>query len=155
MFPSVVTATHTHTHTICYGQDEMACHLHPIICTWNAAVTTAFQSLISFHLGCSYARKKKKKEKWSIDKQLCCQLETWLRWSVACRLGEKKSAGLRPWKVSSGIWTQNLLIISQIHSHCVNEGSTWHSQQVRCLKPSFYSTSYLCCFTQSKSYSSF
>ena len=33
MFPSVVTATHTHT------QDEMACHLHPIICTWDAVTT--------------------------------------------------------------------------------------------------------------------
>ena len=33
MFPSVVTATHTHT------QDEMACNLHPIICTWDAVTT--------------------------------------------------------------------------------------------------------------------
>ena len=24
---------------LCYGQDEMACHLHPILCTWDAVIT--------------------------------------------------------------------------------------------------------------------
>ena len=24
---------------LCYGQDEMACYLHPILCTWDAVVT--------------------------------------------------------------------------------------------------------------------
>ena len=24
---------------VCYGRDEMACHLHPILCTWDAVTT--------------------------------------------------------------------------------------------------------------------
>ena len=39
-----------HTHTICYGQDEMACHLHPIIYAWDA-VTTCTSVTIFFPLG--------------------------------------------------------------------------------------------------------
>lgn len=57
MFPSVVTATHT----ICYGQDEMACHLHPIICIWDA-VTISTPVTIFFPLGVRLCLKKKKKE---------------------------------------------------------------------------------------------
>ena len=45
---------------VCYGQDEIACHLHPILCTCDAV---ALQSPFSFHLGCSQAQKKKKKKK--------------------------------------------------------------------------------------------
>jgi len=36
MFPRV----HTHTHTVCYGQDEMSSHLHPLIFTWDATSFT-------------------------------------------------------------------------------------------------------------------
>ena len=49
MFPSVFTATHTHT--VFYGQ-ALGMKLSP-----------AFQSPCSFHLGCSYAQKKKKHNK--------------------------------------------------------------------------------------------
>ena len=24
---------------LCYGQDEIACHLHPILCTWDLVIT--------------------------------------------------------------------------------------------------------------------
>jgi len=48
MFPSVVTATHT-LRLLIYGQDEIACHLHPIIFTWDA-VTTCTPVTIFFPL---------------------------------------------------------------------------------------------------------
>ena len=36
--------------TVCYGQDEMACHLHPILHTWDA-VTTCTPVTVFFPLG--------------------------------------------------------------------------------------------------------
>ena len=48
VFPSVVTATHTPS--VNCGQDEMAFHLHLIICTWDA-VTTCTPVTIFFPLG--------------------------------------------------------------------------------------------------------
>ena len=35
---------------VCYGQDEMACHLHLILCTWDA-VTTCTPVTVFFPLG--------------------------------------------------------------------------------------------------------
>ena len=49
--------------TVCYGQDEMACHLHPIFCTWDA-VTTWTPVTVFFPLGmrlCSNKTNQNKK----------------------------------------------------------------------------------------------
>ena len=35
---------------VCYGRDEMACHLHPILCNWDA-VTTCTPVTVFFPLG--------------------------------------------------------------------------------------------------------
>ena len=65
MFPSVITATHTHT--VCYGQDEMACYLHPIICTWDVVITCT-PVTVFFPLGGSYARKNSQIYKqWTVE----------------------------------------------------------------------------------------
>ena len=50
---------------LCYGQDEMAYHLHPILCTWNAVVTCT-PVTVFFPLRvrlCSKKKKTKKKNK--------------------------------------------------------------------------------------------
>ena len=43
---------------VCYGQDKMACHLHPIPCTWDA-VTTCTPVTVFFSLGVKDGRNSK------------------------------------------------------------------------------------------------
>ena len=60
------------------GRTKRACHLHLILCAWNAVITCtpvtvffplgvqlspALQSPFSFHLGCGYDARKKTKQK--------------------------------------------------------------------------------------------
>ena len=107
-----------------------------------------------------------RKKKWGIVKQLCHQLETWLRWSVACRLEEKKKeteAGSSGGKkvldcvrgnCRLGVEPRTFWLLVKYTPNCVNEVSTWHSQQVTFPKTKLYSTSYRYCLTQCKSCSS-
>ena len=45
---------------LCYGQDEMACHLHPIFCTWDVASYHQWTpvTIIFFPLGVWLCSKK-------------------------------------------------------------------------------------------------
>ena len=47
---------------LCYGQDKMACHLHPILCTWDA-VTICTPVTVFFPLGVRLAMLEKEKKK--------------------------------------------------------------------------------------------
>ena len=44
---------------LCCGQDEMACHLHPILCTWDVVITRTPVTFFFFHLGCGCVQKNK------------------------------------------------------------------------------------------------